>query len=80
MILNNDYEDCVDEDDADADDLEAGDEDHCKEVSREDVLRVLHARQHLPERDDHWDGLQGDHLQLSFIIYFWRAFKNKKIP
>ena len=24
--------------------------------------------------------IQGDHLQLSFIIYFWRAFKNKKIP
>ena len=27
--------------------LEAGDEDHCKEVAREDVLCVLHARQNL---------------------------------
>ena len=44
MILNVDDEDR----DGDADDdLEAGDEDHCKEVAREDVLCVLHARQNL---------------------------------
>ena len=44
MILNVDDEDR----DGDADDdLEAGDEDHCKEVTREDVLCVLHARQNL---------------------------------
>ena len=44
MILNVDDEDR----DGDADDdLEAGDEDHCKEVAWEDVLCMLHARQNL---------------------------------